>query len=113
MSPSPAATLEVLVVEHRDMGKPCAEGCGTDWLVEDNQRLAQQVVERAFGPRVKLRFVNLADPAAQESSRELMEQVRSQGLTLPALIINGEVKIAGYFDLRMLNDMIDAAMELA
>lgn len=106
-------TLEVLVVEHRLMGKPCAEACGTDWLVEENQKLAQQMVARAFGTAVKLRFVNLAELYAQEANRELMEQVRAQGLTLPALIINSEVKIAGYFDFRMLNDMIDAALELA
>ena len=100
------------MVEHREMGKPCTEGCGTDWLVEENQRLAHEVVERAFGPGVSLRFVNLAEPAAQEANRELMERVRSEGLPLPALLINGEVKIAGYFDLRMLNDMIGAAREL-
>ncbi len=109
---SPTSTMEVVVVEHREMGKPCTEGCGTDWLVEENQRLAHEIVQRAFGPGVSLRFVNLAEPAAQEANRELMERVRSEGLPLPALLINGEVKIAGYFDLRMLNDMIDVAREL-
>lgn len=109
---SPTTTMEVVVVEHREMGKPCSEACGTDWLLEENQKLAHEIVERSFGPGVSLRFVNLAEPAAQEANRGLVDQVRAEEMPLPALLINGEVKIAGYFDFRMLNDMIDAAREL-
>ena len=109
---SPSITMDVVVLEHRKMGKPCTEGCGTDWLVEENQKLAQELVEKAFGTGVSLRFVNLAEPGAEDANHEIVEKVRTEGMVLPALVINGEVKIAGYFDLRMLNDMIDATSDL-
>jgi len=108
----PTTTMDVVVLEHREMGKPCTEGCGMDWLVEENQKLAHELVEQGFGSSVSLRFVNLAEPGAEAAYRSLVEHVRAEGIVLPVLIINGEVKIAGYFDLRMLNEMIDATSDL-
>lgn len=102
--------LQVLVLEDRKLGKPCTEGCGTDWLLPDNQKLAQEMVARNFGPEVELNFVNLAE--APESYPQFRERLASEGLLLPLLLINNEVKISGYFDFRMLRDMVEVAREV-
>ena len=42
----------------------------------------------------------------------LRQKARSGVLSLPALVINGEVRISGHFDMRMLMDAIDAEIEI-
>lgn len=105
--------MEVLIFEHREAGKPCSEACGTDWLNEENQKLAQESISRRFGEEVNLRFYNLADPGVREQFPEILHKVENEGLYLPLLVINGEVKISGYFDLRMLLDMVEVAGEVS
>lgn len=105
-------TTEVVIYEAREQGKPCAEGCGVDWLSEENQRLAQQLVSRNFGASVRLSFVNLSLPQERTRHREMVERVGKEGLVLPVLVINGEVRISGHFDFRMLRDMVEVAREV-
>jgi len=107
------SALEVSIFEHREAGKPCSESCGTDWLNEENQKLALENVRHRFGERVKLNFYNLADPEVREKFPEILHKVEKEGLYLPLLMIEGEVKISGYFDLRMLLDMIEVAGEVS
>lgn len=102
--------LRVTVLEDRAQGKPCAEGCGTDWLLAENQKLALDMVSRNFGEGVELGFINLAE--APQGYPQLRERLKAEELLLPLLLINDEVKISGYFDLRMLRDMIEVAREV-
>lgn len=104
--------LQVVIFEDREQGKPCNESCGVDWLKEENQELAQQLIARNFGDGVQLRFVNLAEPGAEQQHSAMIARIVGEQLLLPALVINGEVKISGYFDLRMLRDMIEVAQEV-
>lgn len=108
-----ASVLRVFIFEDREAGKPCAEDCGVDWLKAENQQLAQRLVKQRFGEQVQLHFVNLHHPGERERYPQVLRRVAEENMFLPLLEINGEVKINGYFDMRMLTDMIEVAREVA
>lgn len=105
--------MEIAIFDHGELGKPCAEACGMDWLSLENQQLARHSLEMRFGQKISVDFHNLAEPSAQAQFPQLLKQIEKERLYLPLLLIDGEVRINGHFDLRMLLDMVEAERELA
>lgn len=103
--------VEVHVVDH-EAGQKCDARCGTDWTREDNRAEARRMVRERFGERVSLTFVDLADDAGPGLPQDVLGRIRSGGLALPLLLINGEPRITGYFDMRMATDVIEAELEM-
>jgi disulfide oxidoreductase YuzD len=102
---------EVIILDQIG-GKWCPEGCGVDWLKEENRNLARESIKQRFGDRVRIDFFDLQDPSIKQRFPQLVEKIKEESLYLPILLINGEVRISGYFDFRMLLDMVEAEGEL-
>lgn len=103
--------LQVVILDHSGK-KICPESCGTDWLKEENRFLAKERIKQRFGEGVKIEFFDLKDDIAKREFPELIEKAEKEVLYLPILLINGQVRISGYFDIRMLLDMVEAEREL-
>lgn len=103
--------IKVIILEHKEEGKPCPASCSVDWLSEDSQRVARERLRERFGEGVSLEIYNLEDEEAREKFSHYLERVHREGLLLPLLIINGEIRISGHFDFRMLLDMVEASIE--
>lgn len=103
-----AKPLQVAVV-YDGRGEKCETECGIDWSSADALTLAKERVKQRFGDKVKLDCIDLSQP---DASPELVQLVKKEKLTLPALLINGQPRISGEFDFRLLLDAIDAELEI-
>jgi len=90
----------------------CQAGCGWDWSQPEHLKLADERLQSRYGAKVQLDYVDLAQlgspPLADCEVGELEEEA-----PFPRLVVNGRVKIAGDFDLRMLLDAVEVVAEMA
>lgn len=91
-------------------GESCQTECGINWTSEDNLKLAKEQVKERFGDRVKLEYFNLLRPDASDALKKL---VKKENLNLPALLIEGQPRISGEFDFRLMLDAIEAELEIS
>ncbi len=102
--------LEVSIIFGKEAGA-CDAGCGTDWSLPENIAAARNDVSSKFGPRVALSFCNLSFSSDCRVPEDLSRLIAAGSIMLPLLVIEGEARITGYFDLRMMRDVIEAEME--
>lgn len=109
MLPLVKPEIQVIIVTDSG-GQPCEGNCGLDWSLPATITEAGERIKASFGDRVEFKHLNLSE--AGEIDPELPQKVRSQELSLPLLLIDGEVRISGRFGLRMLMDAISAEIEI-
>ena len=88
----------------------CEVGCGMDWSSAENLALADQQIEARFGDRVRLKYLDLSE-VMTVLGRQLHQRISNENL--PMLVINGEPRISGPFDMRMLLDAVEAEVEIS
>lgn len=89
----------------------CEGECTTDWMKADNQETARAAVAKRIGEDAALEFLEVSGGAADSRQKTLISHVRSERLPFPVLMLNGNARINGPFDLRMLIDVIEAEMD--
>lgn len=103
--------LQVVIFQDRT-GEECDGACGMDWSLPENRQLATESLKERFGSEVEVEYVELSDLEGARNHPEILERIKREELTMPLLVINGDIRISGYFDIRMLMDMVEAGMEL-
>ncbi len=99
--------LKVIIVNHSGIVH-CQVGCGLDWSQPGNLKLAEERLQARYGTEVQLEYRDLARTGKVFSEAgEAEEEAR-----FPRLLINGKMKIAGDFDLRMLLDAVEVEAEI-
>ena len=101
--------IQILIIDD-SRSKECEVGCGVDWSSAEAIILAKQRIKDRFGDRVQLEYINMAKPTNSHRALELNQRIK--GLPLPLLVINGDSRISGQFDIRLLLDAIDAEIEI-
>ena len=99
--------LRVVIVNHSG-SVHCQAGCGLDWSQPESLKLAEERLQSRYGTEVQLEYIDLArsgEPFCEAG--EVEEEVR-----FPRLLINGKMKIAGDFDMRMLLDAVEVEAEM-
>ena len=81
----------------------CNALCGTDWSLSENIALARDRVRERFGARAEVSFIDVARRGPP---------VGLENVPLPALLINGQPRITGRFDIRRLMDAVEAGLEM-
>jgi len=109
MQPLNKQDIQVIIVDDSEAEK-CEANCGVGWSSAELLTLASQGVKDRFGDRVRLEYVDLSEPV--NSHRDLGLPQRIKELPLPLLVIDGEPRISGRFDIRMLLDAIEAEIEI-
>jgi len=104
-------TIQVTVVDDSTSEK-CDAHCGVDWSSVEAITLACQRIKDRFGNKIQLEYLDLSKPIANHHSLELVQGIKNKDLSLPLLLINGESRISGQFDVRLLLDAINAELEL-
>ena len=113
MTPLARSTIQVTIVyDSRRKSEECEAGCGIDWLSAEATALASQRVEERFGSAVELDYLDLSKARTNHRALELKQAVENKNLPLPLLLINGQTRISGQFDIRLLLDAIDAEIEI-
>jgi disulfide oxidoreductase YuzD len=103
--------IQITIVDD-SKGEKCDAHCGVDWSSVDAIALANQRIKDRFGNRIQLEYLELSKPVANRRAPELKQRFKTENLPLPLLLINGEPRISGQFDIRQLLDAIDAEMEI-
>ena len=83
----------------------CGERCGTDWSSAEVIASVRQSIKERFGEGVELEYIDLAESKAGQC--EIMDRYR-----MPALLVNGKLRISGHFDVRQLFDVIETELEV-
>jgi len=103
--------IQVIIIDDHNFNR-CDANCGADWASAEVSNTARQRIKERFGDRVRLDYIDLSQPATNNLTLQWRQRTGSEKLPLPLLTINGEIRISGPFDTRMLLDTIDATIEI-
>ncbi len=104
-------TIQVTIVDN-SQGVRCDAHCGMDWSSAEAISLAIERIKDRFGDRVQLEYLDLSKPITNHHALEMSQQVKDKDLSLPLLVIDGQPRISGQFDIRQLMDAIETEVEI-
>ncbi|MFC1987888.1 hypothetical protein ACFLVH_05040 [Chloroflexota bacterium] len=110
----PKHDIQIAIVDDSDDSKvkQCDAKCGADWSSVEAIALVSQQIKDRFGEGIKLEYLDLTQTAAEPHTLELRREIKNKDFSLPLLLINGQPRISGPFDIRQLLDSIEAEMEI-
>jgi disulfide oxidoreductase YuzD len=103
--------IQVTIVDD-SQGVKCDALCGVDWSSTEAVALATERIKDRFGDKVQLKYLDLAKSVTNHRALELSQQVRDKDLSLPLLVIDGQPRISGQFDIRQLMNAIEVEVEI-
>ena len=108
MSPS----VQVTIIDDSKSEK-CEGHCGLDFSSPKVVEEVAELLNKQYGETVQLEHINLAEPSTSNTHSEIIERIRTENLVLPLLLINGNLRISGYFDVHLLHNIIQAELEMS
>jgi len=111
MAPLLKYTIQVTIIDDTK-GEKCDAHCGVDWSSVEAITLASQRIKDRFGDKIPLEYLDLSKPVDNRRALEFIQGIKNKNLSLPLLLINGEPRISGQFDIRLLLDAVNAELEL-
>ena len=102
----------LVIIADDSMGEKCDVHCGMDWSSGETISLATKRIKDRFGDRIQLEYLDLSKPVTNHHALELRQGIKNKNLSLPLLVINGQPRISGQFDIHQLLDAIDAEVEI-
>ena len=112
MSNSPTKDTIRITILDDTRKQECEAACGEDWSLPETLALANQRIKDRFGDSAKLEYLDLTRVTANQQTLDWNRAIRDKNLSLPLLLINGELRIAGQFDIRQLLDAVEAEIEI-
>ena len=109
--PALVKNMQITIIDNSDK-EQCDPNCGVDWRSRKALDLASQRIKERFGGGKHLEYFDLSTDKVEDQVLEWIEVVKGKNLRFPALLINGQPRIAGQFDIRQLLDVIEAEMEM-
>ena len=104
-------TIEVSIIDESTR-RDCDAACGTDWASPEAVALAIRRIKDRFGDGVRLEYSDLSHGSVDQRIGEWRQAIRERNLSVPLLLVNGRLRIAGQFDVRQIVDAIEAEMEI-
>ncbi len=104
-------SVKITIVDDRHKER-CIADCGADWSSPETTALANQRIKERFGDKIQLEYLDLSKPVTNKETSEWSQVIQDKNLSLPLLLINGQPRISGQFDIRQLLDAIEAEMEI-
>lgn len=92
--------------------RDCNANCGTDWSSQETVKLASQQIKERFGTEARLDYIDLSCSIPNKQILYWQEAIKKKNLSVPLLLINSHIRIAGQFDARQIIDAIETEMEL-
>ena len=90
----------------------CEAGCGTDWSSPEAMALASQRIKDRFGEEIQIKYLDLSEDVSSPDALKWSEVISDKNLSLPLLLINGQIRISGKFDIRQLLEAVEVEIEL-
>jgi hypothetical protein len=92
--------------------RDCVVDCGTDWSSPEAIELANRQISNRFGIEARLEYTDLSRTIPDHPAAQWHRIIREKGLSVPLLLINGQLRVAGQFDTRQIINAVEAEMEL-
>ena len=92
--------------------RDCDIDCGTDWSSEEAVILADRQIKSRFGVETCFEYIDLSRTTPDHRAAQWRQAIKERSLSIPLLLINGRLRIAGQFDTRQIIDAVEAEMEL-
>ena len=105
------ATVDIKIIDDTSR-RDCDVACGTDWSSPEATGLAIRQIRERFGEETKLEYIDLSRTTAEHSIAQWQQAIRERSLSVPLLLINGHLRIAGQFDTRQIIDTVEAEIEM-
>lgn len=91
----------------------CEGRCGMDLSSPGELEALAELLNKTYGESVRLEYRDLCSSPVEDALIAIEEKASLDALPLPLLLINGKPRISGYFDLRLIQDVIQAEMEIS
>ncbi len=111
MLPLTEHTIQITIIDD-GRRQECEVECGMDWSSPEAFALANQRIKERFGDKIQLEYLALSKATANHHALEWNEVIKNKNLPSPQLFLNGQLRIAGQFDIRQLLDAIEAETEM-
>lgn len=111
MPPLIRDTIKITIADDTKAER-CDAECGMDWSSAEVFALGSRRIEERFGNRVQLEYIELSKSTTKRHVIELKQRISDGKLQLPLLVIDGQPRISGRFDIRLLLDTIEAELEV-
>ena len=106
-----ATPIKVTVIDDSRAEK-CEGRCGLDFSSPETFESTAALLGKLFAGQVQLEYLDLAEPSVSRLYADVMEAVRRKNLSLPLLLLDGKVRISGYFDISSLQRVIQTEIEI-
>ncbi|MBI2831664.1 MAG: hypothetical protein HYX79_05355 [Chloroflexi bacterium] len=103
--------MKVTIIDDSIANK-CEGHCGTDWSSAESRDLAARRIEERFGGGIDLEYVDLSSPMPTNHALKFKKMAGHEKIPLPLLLLDGQPKISGQFDMRQLLDAIETELEV-
>ena len=108
---TPPDEIRVSIIDDTSR-RDCDAGCGVDWSSPEVMEIAARQLENRFGPEATLEYRDISQGTSHEDDPRLRQTIRENGLSVPLLLINGHLRVAGQFDTRRVIDAVEADLEI-
>lgn len=103
--------IRVTILDNSRVNK-CEGRCGLDLSAPGRIQSLADLLKKLYGENVCLDYYDLGDSSVENSRLQVPEEARAATSNLPLLLVNGKPRISGYFDLRQIQDVIQAEIEM-
>ena len=103
--------INITILGDNSQGE-CDARCGIDWTSPESVPFAVERIKERFGEDIPLEYINMDENKTGQLVNEWFETAKSKNLSLPLLLLNGQLRISGQFDIRQLLDVIEIEREV-
>ena len=103
--------LPVIIVDDSEM-QECDAGCGTDWSLSVSLDLLKERIKEKFNDKIVIDYVDISKGESSQQKLEWRRLIEDNSLPVPLLLVDGELRMSGQFDIRQILDAIETHMEI-
>ena len=92
--------------------RDCDAACGEDWSSQAAIDLASHQIKNRFGTEARLEYLDLSRATTDSQTAQWCQMIKDKNLSVPLLLINGRLRVAGRFDTRQMMDAVEAEMDI-
>lgn len=108
----PKSPLQVTIINDPLKKTDCDGACGVDWSSLQTLEMARKQIQERFGNDVRLTYLDIAQGTMMENMQVWIDYIKQRNHQVPLLVIDGQLRIAGNFDVRQMIDAIEVQTEM-
>ena len=103
--------LSVIIVNDSEI-QGCDASCGPDWSLSTSLALLKERIIEKFNDKIVIDYVDISKGENSQQKLEWHRLIEDNNLSVPLLLVDGELRMSGQFDIRQILDVIEAHMEI-